>query len=455
MNTIKIYSPVDGEYLGQTQAMTKEDIDKIIEDLKKGYEEFRKSDILYRSELLYKCGEAIRENASTLANIMSKEISKSYKDSLTEILRSVDMIKYTIEEAKRIEPKTYTGDSYGAFNKVCLSIRQPLGIILCIAPFNYPINLSLSKIIPAIITGNVVLFKPPTQGSIVCTKLVEILNSILPNNILKLVTGYGREIGDYINTHKDVAFINFTGSTSVGKKISNQAGLKGLLMELGGKDAAIVLQDADLEKASTEIVKGAFNYSGQRCTAIKRVLVQKNVKEKLLKLIVEKVEKLKVGNPLDNVDITPLIDDKSADFVQKLIDDAIQKGAKVLIGNKREKNLIYPCVLDNVKKDMDVYFEEPFGPVLPIIEVEDIKEAIEVANSSNYGLQSSVFTNDMKKAFDIAKKLQVGSVHINNKTQRGPDNFPFLGVKDSGIGVQGIHHSLLAMTVLKNIVFDI
>lgn len=454
MSTIKIYSPVDGEYLGQTQAMTKDDIDNIIEDLKKGYEKFSELDILKRAELMYKCSEKIKENAEELAVLMSKEISKSYKDSLVEVLRSVDMIKYTIEEAKRIEPKSYTGDSYGVFNKVCLSIRQPLGIILCIAPFNYPINLSLSKIIPALITGNVVLFKPPTQGSIVCTKLVEILNSILPANILKLVTGYGREIGDYINTHKDVAFINFTGSTSVGKKISNQASLKGLLMELGGKDAAIVLKDANLEKTAGEIVKGAFNYSGQRCTAIKRVLVQKEVKEELVNLIVDKVKTLKVGNPLDNADITPLIDDKSADFVQSLIDDAIQKGAKVLIGNKREKNLIYPCILDNVKKNMDIYFEEPFGPILPIIEIADIKEAIEVANSSNYGLQSSVFTNDMQKAFYIAKKLQVGSVHINNKTQRGPDNFPFLGVKDSGIGVQGIKHSLLSMTVLKNIVFD-
>ena len=261
-------------------------------------------------------------------------------------------------------------------------------------------------------------------------------------------------IRDSINTHKDIAFINFTGSTQIGKRISNQADLKGLMMELGGKDAGIVLKDADLSKAASEIVKGAFSYSGQRCTAIKRVLVDKEVKEELVSKICDLVDKLKVGHPMDNADITPLIDSKSADFVQSLIDDAIDKNAKVLRGNKRKQNLIYPCILDNVTLDMKVAFEEPFGPVLPIITVANVDEAIEIANMSNYGLQSAIFTKDITKAFEIAKKLEVGTVHINNKTQRGPDNFPFLGIKDSGIGVQGIRYSILSMTRLKNIVFD-
>lgn len=452
---IKIYSPVDKRFLGEVEAMSKEHIDSMLLDLKETFPKFSEMSILKRAEYIKKCSKVVKDNAEILAKLMSEEISKSYKDSLVEVLRSVEMIDYTVEEALRIETKTALGDSYGVDNKVCLSLRQARGIILCIAPFNYPINLSLSKIIPALIMGNVVLFKPPTQGSLVCTKLADILNSVLPENVLKVVTGYGREIGDYINTHKDISFINFTGSTKVGKKISNQSDLKGLLMELGGKDAALVLDDADLEKASSEIVKGAFNYSGQRCTAIKRVLVQKKVKKELVNKILEKVNKLKIGKPSDNADITPLIDDSSADFVQMLIDDAINLGAKVLVGNKRENNLIYPCVLDNVTKDMKIYFEEPFGPVLPIIEIDNIDEGIEIANSSNYGLQSSIFTKDMEKAFYVAKKLTVGSVHINSKTQRGPDNFPFLGVKDSGIGVQGIKYSLEAMTIMKNIIFNI
>ena len=454
MDKIQIYSPIDGKLLGEVEAMTKEEIEEKIQKLKKAYKTFSELDILKRANYLRKASELIKNRAEDLAKLMTVEISKPYKDSLTEVLRSVEMMDYTIEEALRIQNEVYSGESFGSKDKVCLSLRQALGIILCIAPFNYPINLSLSKIVPALIMGNVVLFKPPTQGSLVCSEMVKILNEVLPEDVLTIATGRGSVIGDYINTHKDIAFINFTGSTQIGKRISNQADLKGLMMELGGKDAAIVLKDADLSKAASEIVKGAFSYSGQRCTAIKRVLVDKEVKEELVSKICDLVDKLKVGHPMDNADITPLIDSKSADFVQSLIDDAIDKNAKVLRGNKRKQNLIYPCILDNVTLDMKVSFEEPFGPVLPIITVANVDEAIEIANMSNYGLQSAIFTKDITKAFEIAKKLEVGTVHINNKTQRGPDNFPFLGIKDSGIGVQGIRYSILSMTRLKNIVFD-
>lgn len=454
MDKIQIYSPIDGKLLGEVEAMTKEEIEEKIQKLKKAYKTFSELDILKRANYLRKASELIKNRAEDLAKLMTVEISKPYKDSLTEVLRSVEMMDYTIEEALRIQNEVYSGESFGSKDKVCLSLRQALGIILCIAPFNYPINLSLSKIVPALIMGNVVLFKPPTQGSLVCSEMVKILNEVLPENVLTIATGRGSVIGDYINTHKDIAFINFTGSTQIGKRISNQSDLKGLMMELGGKDAAIVLKDADLSKAAIEIVKGAFSYSGQRCTAIKRVLVDKEVKEELVSKICDLVDKLKVGHPMDNADITPLIDSKSADFVQSLIDDAIDKNAKVLRGNKRKQNLIYPCILDNVTLDMKVAFEEPFGPVLPIITVANVDEAIEIANMSNYGLQSAIFTKDITKAFEIAKKLEVGTVHINNKTQRGPDNFPFLGIKDSGIGVQGIRYSILSMTRLKNIVFD-
>lgn len=454
MDKIQIYSPIDGKLLGEVEAMTKEEIEEKIQKLKKAYKTFSELDILKRANYLRKASELIKNRAEDLAKLMTVEISKPYKDSLTEVLRSVEMMDYTIEEALRIQNEVYSGESFGSKDKVCLSLRQALGIILCIAPFNYPINLSLSKIVPALIMGNVVLFKPPTQGSLVCSEMVKILNEVLPEDVLTIATGRGSVIGDYINTHKDIAFINFTGSTQIGKRISNQADLKGLMMELGGKDAAIVLKDADFSKAASEIVKGAFSYSGQRCTAIKRVLVDKEVKEELVSKICDLVDKLKVGHPMDNADITPLIDSKSADFVQSLIDDAIDKNAKVLRGNKRKQNLIYPCILDNVTLDMKVAFEEPFGPVLPIITVANVDEAIEIANMSNYGLQSAIFTKDITKAFEIAKKLEVGTVHINNKTQRGPDNFPFLGIKDSGIGVQGIRYSILSMTRLKNIVFD-
>ena len=228
-----------------------------------------------------------------------------------------------------------------------------------------------------------------------------------------------------------------------------------LLLELGGKDAAVVLPDADLDFAANNIVSGAFSYSGQRCTAVKRILVQEEVADALAEKLKARVEKLNVGDPWKNAAVVPLIDDKSADFVQGLVDDALNKGAELLTGNKREKNLFYPTLLDHVTKDMEIAWEEPFGPVLPIIRIKSVEEAIEIANASEYGLQSSVFTNNINQAFYIANHLEVGTVQINNKTERGPDHFPFLGVKASGMGTQGVKYSIEAMTRPKAMVVNI
>ena len=227
------------------------------------------------------------------------------------------------------------------------------------------------------------------------------------------------------------------------------------MLELGGKDAAIVLEDADLELTANNIVAGAFGYSGQRCTAVKRVLVMDSVADQLVKLVTEKVEKLSVGMPEEDADITPLIDTKAADYVEGLIQEAADKGAVATTPIKREGNTIYPTVFDKVTTDMRLAWEEPFGPVLPIIRVNSVDEALEIANESEYGLQSSVFTNNFPLALKIAEQLEVGTVHINNKTQRGTDNFPFLGAKKSGAGVQGVKYSIQAMTNVKSVVFDI
>ncbi|SQA14369.1 NADP-dependent glyceraldehyde-3-phosphate dehydrogenase [Streptobacillus moniliformis] len=200
-------------------------------------------------------------------------------------------------------------------NKVAIVRREPVGIVLAISPFNYPINLAASKIIPALISGNTVVFKPASQGVLSGIELVKCFEEAgLPEGVLQIITGKGSEIGDYLNTHKEIDFINFTGSTSVGEKIGIQAKMKPILLELGGKDAAIVLEDANLDKAANDIVSGAFSYSGQRCTAIKRVLVMENVADELVDKIKNKVLNLKVGNPFENVVITPLIDEKSAIF---------------------------------------------------------------------------------------------------------------------------------------------
>ncbi|VQI42845.1 NADP-dependent glyceraldehyde-3-phosphate dehydrogenase [Streptococcus pneumoniae] len=455
---ITIYSPINQEELGTVPAMTQTEADEAMQAARAALPSWRALSAVERAAYLHKTAAILERDKEEIGTILAKEVAKGIKAAIGEVVRTADLIRYAAEEGLRITGQAMEGGGFEATSKNKLAVvrREPVGIVLAIAPFNYPVNLSASKIAPALIAGNVVMFKPPTQGSISGLLLAKAFEEAgIPAGVFNTITGRGSEIGDYIIEHKEVNFINFTGSTPIGERIGRLAGMRPIMLELGGKDAALVLEDADLEHAAKQIVAGAFSYSGQRCTAIKRVIVLESVAEKLATLLQEEVSKLTVGDPFDNADITPVIDNASADFIWGLIEDAQEKEAQALTPIKREGNLLWPVLFDQVTKDMKVAWEEPFGPVLPIIRVASVEEAIAFANESEFGLQSSVFTNDFKKAFEIAEKLEVGTVHINNKTQRGPDNFPFLGVKGSGAGVQGIKYSIEAMTNVKSIVFDV
>ena len=455
---ITIYSPINQEELGTVPAMSQAEVDEAMQAARAALPAWRALSAVERAAYLHKTAAILERDKEEIGTILAKEVAKGIKAAIGEVVRTADLIRYAAEEGLRITGQAMEGGGFEAASKNKLAVvrREPVGVVLAIAPFNYPVNLSGSKIAPALIAGNVVMFKPPTQGSISGLLLAKAFEEAgIPAGVFNTITGRGSEIGDYIIEHKEVNFINFTGSTPIGERIGRLAGMRPIMLELGGKDAALVLEDADLEHAAKQIVAGAFSYSGQRCTAIKRVIVLESVADTLVTLLQAEVAKLTVGDPFDNADITPVIDNASADFIWGLIEDAQEKGAQALTPIKREGNLLWPVLFDQVTKDMKVAWEEPFGPVLPIIRVASVEEAIAFANESEFGLQSSVFTNDFKKAFEIAEKLEVGTVHINNKTQRGPDNFPFLGVKGSGAGVQGIKYSIEAMTNVKSIVFDV
>lgn len=435
--------------VGAIQSMTKEEIDEAAASAKAAQKLWENQSLDERARLLYAWADELLVRKEDIATTIMHEVGKNYADAEKEVVRTASFIKYTAEEGKRVHSDLLHGGSFdrAAANKVAMVNRVPIGVVLAISPFNYPVNLAASKIAPALIAGNSVLFKPATQGSISGIKMIQALDAVgAPAGLVNTITGRGAEIGDYIVTHPAVNLVNFTGGSKTGLAISQKTAMIPVILELGGKDPAIVLADANLEKTAKDIVSGAFSYSGQRCTAIKRVLVTDEVADELVELIAAEIDSLSVGTPEDNAFITPLINDTAADFVQSLIDDALAKGARLVTGNRREGNLIYPTLLDDVTTKMEVAWEEPFGPVLPIIRVASEEEAITIANDSEYGLQASVFTSNIEKAIQIGNRLETGSVQINGRTERGPDHLPFLGVKKSGLGVQGIRHSILSMT---------
>lgn len=457
--TIAINSPVDGSLVGYVPAMTRDEVDAAVENALVSRTAWAQTPLFERAALLHRAADLLMEGAAALAETLVMEIAKDRKSALAEVTRTADFLRYTADAGKSLEGQTIGAENFpgGSRKKISYVTRVPLGTVLAISPFNYPVNLSMSKIAPALIGGNAVILKPPTQGAISALHLAEVFRLAgLPDGILNTVTGRGSEIGDYLVGHKGIDFVNFTGSTAIGQHIARIAGMAPLLLELGGKDAAIVLPDADLDFAAQNIVDGAYSYSGQRCTAVKRILVLEEVADVLVEKLRTRVEQLVTGDPRDeNVTIVPLISEEAADFVQELVGDAIQKGAIPVTPNKTEGNLMHPLLLDHVTPDMRIAWEEPFGPVLPVLRVKTIDEAIAIANRSEYGLQSSVFTHDINDAFYIANRLEVGTVQINNKTERGPDHFPFLGVKSSGMGTQGVKYSIEAMTRPKAVVINI
>lgn len=456
--TLTITCPVDNSLVGLVPALSPEEIDEVFEIAAAAQPGWAARDTGERAAVLHRAADLFDEHADEIAEILVQEIAKNRKDSRDEVVRSADFIRYTAEEGRRLAGETLFGDSFpgSTKNKIGFTFRVPLGIVLAIPPFNYPVNLAVSKIAPGLIAGNSVVLKPPTQGSVVAHYVMAVFAAAgLPPGVLSLATGRGSEIGDYLVQHPRVNMITFTGSSETGRSLAGKSRMVPLMLELGGKDAAIVLADADLDRAAKEIVAGAFAYSGQRCTAVKRVLVTESVADELVAKIVPLVENLTVGLPAENPVVTPLIDSGAADFVMDLIEDANQAGAVPLTCIRREGNLIWPVVFDRVTTDMRVAWEEPFGPVLPILRIKNAEEAIQIANRSEYGLQSSIFTRNSDAALRIAAQLEVGTVQLNGKTSRGPDHFPFLGTKSSGLGTQGVYYSIEAMTRMKSVVFNI
>lgn len=462
---LTIISPETNQVIGTVPALNKEDLDNAFQAAKLAQPHWAALTPDLRAKYLLAFATNLKNHTKQLATILSNEIAKNLKDAEAEVVRSIEYVIETVHEYLDWIKKPIVYDLNWVQmpkNKVAFYQPKPLGVALTISPFNYPINLMITKLAPALITGNTVVHKSATQGSLSGAFIINLFDQItvdghkLPPGVVNYVTGKGSTIGDYLIAHPQIDVASFTGSTSVGKKLAAHMVMKPYVLELGGKDAALVLDDADEQLTAQEIVKGGFSYSGQRCTAIKRVFLTDQKAKTLIPLIVQLTQKLTVGLAKDNADITAVIDQHTVQLVQKLYDDAISKGAVSLTGPLEiTNNLIKPIILDQVTPEMEIAWVEPFAPILPILRYKDYDQAIKLINQSEYGLQGSIFTTSNEdKVWNLAQQLETGTVNINRSSSRGPDILPFLGIKNSGFGKQGIIAALESFTRLQGLVFN-
>ena len=395
--------------------------------------------------------EKLKDKRQEFAELLTLEVGKPINESLVEIDRSIETLKLAAEEAKRIYGESVPLDA-GLNGKGFFAFTQklPLGVVAAITPFNYPLNLTIHKISPAIACKNTVIVKPPTEAPLTVMKFCQLLDGEFPDGVVNTITGYGSEIGDYLVCSSDIDKISFTGSVTTGLMISQKAGMKKVTLELGGNDPLIVLNDANIDNAVKGVINGAFLNAGQVCMGVKRVIVQNGIADEFASKLVEETEKLVMGNPMDDkTNLGTLISQNAAIQVEQTVNDAIDKGAKVLTGAKRDGAFYHATVLDNVKRDMDLVSRETFGPIAPIIRVDSLDEAIEVANDTEYGLQAGVFTSDYKAAMRCVREIESGTVFVNKQSTFRTDNMPFGGFKNSGIGKEGIKYAVEEMTKTK------
>ncbi|HEY8108646.1 MAG TPA: aldehyde dehydrogenase family protein [Patescibacteria group bacterium] len=449
--TLTITSPIDGSVVGTVPRRTARDVRTAYSRLAKAQREFASAPLAERLRVTKLLATTLLENRKKLADLLVREIGKTPAEADTEVIRTADIVTGTIREAKRQRPEVIK-DAGNPKRRQEVG-RMPLGVVLAISPFNYPINLAITKLAPALAAGNAVLWKPSTQGSVVATRFAQGLYAAgFPRQLLAVITGSGSELGEALVTDPQCGMVSMTGSTETGQWIAGRTGAIPLFLELGGNDPAIVLADADLDLAAKHIVGGAFKLAGQRCTAVKRVYVVRSVADRLVRKIDAEVAKLgPAGDPREHP-IGPLVDDSAARRQRRLIADARKRGAKVIRGGTVHGRYVEPTLLDKVPQRAAVVREEQFGPVLPVIRVKDADEAVRLANDTEYGLQASVFSRNAKRARAVADRIDAGGVHLNGPDQRGPDNFLFTGHKGSGLGAQGIRFALESMSKPKTTV---
>ena len=455
---ISIRNPGTGEEIDKVPKATLQDVERAVNAAQRGKQAMRQLTALQRYEILTRIAQAIEERVAELGRLLAEENGKPITQTRAEVAVTANIFRSFAEEAKRIFGRVMPVDAVkGNERHFAITIRQPLGVVAAIIPFNYPVELWGHKAASALAAGNAVISKPPSACPLTLLKITELMEHCgLPSGAHQMITGAGAVIGDFLARSKLIQLVTVTGSTEVGVRIAQLAAenLKKVHMELGGNDALIILADCDLEKAAEAVVLGRLaRGNGQICCAVKRIFVEAPIHDRFADLLTQKAKALKVGDQLEeDTDVGPLINEQAAVEVEAYVNGAIKAGAKLMTGGHRHNAFMEPTVLTEVKTDMKMFTEEVFGPVAPLVAFTSIDEAIRMANDSPYGLQSAVFTQDINKALDIAYRLEAGGVIVNWSSALRVETLPFGGIKMSGHGREGVHDTLDEMTDQKTIV---
>ncbi|MDB9704448.1 phosphonoacetaldehyde dehydrogenase [Rhodospirillales bacterium] len=448
---VEVFNPYDGSLVGTVPSADPSHIAAAF----KNSQDYTPNLTRYeRQQILMKTAELLVERKHGISDVITAECGISKKDSLYEVGRAFDVFHLAGQLCIKDDGEIFSCDltPHGQRRKIFTQREPLLGVISAITPFNHPLNMVAHKIAPSIATNNRMVCKPTELTPLTCLILADVLYEAgLPPEMFNVVTGLPGKIGDAMINDPHIDLITFTGGVPVGKMIAEKAGYRRTVLELGGNAPFIIMEDADLERAATMAVAGAIKNSGQRCTAVKRILAHESIADEFAALCVEKAKKLKAGNPTDpDTDIGTVITEDAAKTFQRRVVDAVAAGATLLYGNNREGAVFPPTVVDHVQSDMELVVEETFGPAIPIIRIKDIDDAIRVANGTNFGLSSGVATNRLDYITRFINELQHGTVNIWEVPGYRIEMSPFGGIKDSGLGYkEGVIEAMKSFTNVK------
>ncbi|MFN8419563.1 MAG: aldehyde dehydrogenase family protein [Anaerolineae bacterium] len=449
--------PYDGTVSDSIYLATAQDMEDAIVAAQRGFEITRRLPSYQRSEILQNLHHLMKQHFDEIVELMIMESGKTRKVSIAELTRAVQTIFVSSEEARRLEGDVFSVDwTPAGKNRQGFTKRVPIGTVLAIAPFNYPINLACHKIGPAIAVGNSLILKPAEKTPLSSVKMAElILEAGFPPQAFSMIQAKGPDTEKMV-TDPRIAMISFTGSSSVGWQIKAKAGHKKVLLELGGNAGLIIHNDANLDLAIPQAVDGGFANAGQNCISVQRMIVQQDIYEEYTDRYLAGVKKLKVGDPRDaDTDIGPMISLRDAERAESWISEAKAQGATILHGGKRDGALLEPTVLSKTTPDMKVFCEEIFAPVVTLSPYRDWEQAVAIINDSQYGLQAGLFTQDIKRIMDAWDRIDVGGLMVNGVSTFRVDHMPYGGVKNSGIGREGVKYTIEEMTELKLMVINL